>query len=216
VLVAVLAVGCIGADQATDEPSLTPTSTPGAASSEPTVEPTESEAATPTPVATEDVTPVPTATPPDASPTPSPTGGAASGNACTGNDSNRTFFSQVAAAVDWPVYCAVLPARWSVDSGQYRLAGGGWMRIAYTGPGGARLELAEGAFCDDPEGCVPLGPDAGQAAFGDMTGTLIAGDDGRDAVVVDRGAPRSWVATGIGIDTETFKQFAAALLRVED
>jgi len=214
VLVVVVVAACIGADQATDEPSLTPTSTP-ATSTEP-VEPTASAAATPTPAPTEAATAEPTATPLDASPTPSPTGGAASGNACTGNESNRTFFSQVAAAVDWSVYCAVLPARWSVDSGQYRLAGGGWMRIAYTGPGGARFELAEGAFCDDPEGCVPLGPDAGQAAFGDMTGTLIAGDDGRLAVVVDRGAPRSWVATGIGLDDETFKRFAADLLRVED
>jgi hypothetical protein len=60
-----------------------------------------------------------------------------------------------------------------------------------------------------------MGPDAGQAAFGDMTGTLIAGDDGRYAVVVDRGAPRSWVATGVGLDVDTFKAFAADLLRVE-
>ena len=59
------------------------------------------------------------------------------------------------------------------------------------------------------------GPGRGPGAFGDTTGTLITGDDGRYAVVVDRGAPRSWVATGDGLDVETFKAFAADLVRVE-
>ena len=148
--------GCIGADQTRDEPSATSTVAAAPASTEPTVEPTASAPPTATAALTEVATPAPTASPPEASAAPSPTGAAGAVDACTGNDSNRTFFSQVAAAVEWPVYCAALPARWSVDSGQYRLADGGWMRIAYNGPGGARFELAEGAFCDDPEGCVPM------------------------------------------------------------
>ena len=89
------------------------------------------------------------------------------------------------------------------------------MRIAYKGPGGARFELSEGAFCDDTDGCVPNGPDAGPAAFGDMTGTLVIGEDGRYAVVVDRGAELSWVAIGVGLDVEVVKEFAANLVRVE-
>ena len=90
------------------------------------------------------------------------------------------------------------------------------MRMAYKGPGGARLELAEGAFCDDADGCVPNGPDAGPATFGDLTGTLIIGDDGRYAVAVDRGARQSWVAIGAGLDAEVFKELVANLVRVED
>lgn len=212
-LVAFIAAGCISTDGATDAPSAA--STAATPSAEPTVEPapTDEPTATTTAAPTEASTPSPT--PPEASAEPTPTGAAGSAESCTGNDSNRTFFAQVAAAVDWPVYCPVLPARWSVDSGQYRLAGGGWMRIAYKGPDGARFELSEGAFCEDADGCVPSGPDAGPAAFGDGTGTLVIGADGRYAVVVDRGADRSWVAIGVGLDVEVFKDFAANLVRVE-
>jgi hypothetical protein len=48
-----------------------------------------------------------------------------------------------------------------------------------------------------------------------MAGTLVIGEDGRYSVVVDRGAERSWVATGAGLDVEVVKQFAADLVRVE-
>lgn len=135
-------------------------------------------------------------------------------DACTGTDDNREFFADVATAFDWPVYCAVLPARWSVESGQYRSAGGGWMEITYQGPGGARFELHEGAFCAEDDGCVPDGDDAGSAAFGDLSGTLVAGSDGRYAVVVDRGDQLSWLAIGDGLDVEAFNDFAASLVRV--
>lgn len=211
-LVATIAAGCIGADQVTDAPATSPAATPSAAATvepTPTAEPTAEPTAAPTEASTT------SPTPPEASAEPTPTGAAGSADTCTGNDSNRTFFAQVAAAVDWPVYCPVLPARWSVDSGQYRLAGGGWMRIAYKGPGGARFELSEGAFCDDADGCVSSGPDAGPAAFGDLSGTLVIGADGRYAVVVDRGADQSWLAIGIDLDVEIFKDFAANLVRIE-
>jgi hypothetical protein len=216
--VAFIASGCIGANRA---PQAAATPTAAAASAEPTIEatPTAEPTAADTPTPTDTPTPAPDATPtptlPAASGAPSPTGGGGSVDSCTGNDSNRTFYAQVAAAVDWPVYCPVLPARWSVDSGQYRLAGGGWMKIAYKGPGGARFELSEGAFCDAADGCVPSGPDSGAAAFGDLTGTLVLGTDGRYAVVVDRGADRSWLAVGVGLDVEVFKDFAANLVHVE-
>ena len=204
--------GCIGADQTQDEATATPSPSPVA-----TVEPSAEPAPTvePTAEATEvpAETPAPTEVP--ASVAPSPAGAAGSVDVCAGNDSNREFFGNIAAAYDWPVYCAVLPSRWVVVAGQYRSAGGGWMEITYRGPGGARFELREGAFCDLPEGCVPDGPDAGPAPFGDLSGTLVTADDGRHAVVVDRGAPRSWLAIGTDLDLETFKGFAADLALVE-
>jgi hypothetical protein len=211
-LVAFIAAGCIGSDRA---PEASATPTPTAPSAQPTIGATPTAEPTVEPTAAPTEAPTPSPTPAETSVEPSPTGTAGSVDACTGNDSNRTFFAQVAAAVDWPVYCAVLPARWSVDSGQYRLAGGGWMTIGYKGPGDARFELSEGAFCNDTDGCVPSGPDAGPAAFGDLTGTLVIGADGRYAVVVDRGAERSWVAIGVDLDVEVFKDFAANLVRVE-
>ena len=210
----VLATGCIGQREA---PTATPTPLTAPSVTVPSAEPSAEPAATPEPVAT----PAPTAESPTETPTPPASGEpAASGQPgsaalCTGTAANRDFFAKVAATFDWPVYCAVLPARWSVATGSYRSAGGGRMEIAYKGPGGARFELHEGAFCDLPEGCVPNGPDAGTAAFGDLSGTLVTGDDGSYAVVVDRGKARSWLAVGVGLDLEVFKGFAADLSLVE-
>ena len=79
------------------------------------------------------------------------------------------------------------PSGWFVEAGQYRLAGGGRLAIAYRGPGGARFSLDEGAWCTDGSGCVPAGTDLGTTAFGDRTGTLVATDDGEFAIVVDAG-----------------------------
>ena len=112
--------------------------------------------------------------------------------------------------MSWTVYCAVLPAGWFVDSGQYRGSGGGRVEISYKGPGGARLELHEGAFCQ-AGGCVPAGADAGEATFGDRTGALVAIDGGGWAVVVDRGAPISWLAVGTGLSQSAFQRVTAAL-----
>ena len=214
-LVTFLAAGCIGQDQVQDEPSPTPIASataapptaPPSVEATPTAEPTEAPTAAPTAS--------PTPTEPPASGEPTPSGATGSAGSCTGTDGNREFYANVAAAFDWPVYCAVLPSRWSVSTGRYRSAGGGWMEIAYNGPGGARFELHEGAFCGDADGCVPAGPDAGTAAFGDLSGTLVTADDGRYAVVVDRGAARSWLAIGTGLDLEVFKAFAADLALVE-
>lgn len=216
VLAVFLAAGCIGQDEVRDESSATPTAsaTGEAPTPEPSAEASPTEAATPVP--TTAPTDAATPTPVPASQEPLPSGGAGSADACTGTDDNREFFADVAAAFDWPVYCAVLPARWSVESGQYRSAGGGWMVISYEGPGGATFELHEGAHCAEADGCAPDGTDAGSAAFGDQAGTLVTASDGRYAVVVDRGEPISWMAVGSGLDVEDFKGFAAALIRLED
>ena len=52
-------------------------------------------------------------------------------------------------------------AGWFVEAGQYRLAAGGRLAIAYRGPGGARFSLDEGAWCTDGSGCVPAGTEIG-------------------------------------------------------
>lgn len=216
-LLALIVVGCIPSADRAGEPSGTPVSTAStpAPSIRPTVEPDASAAPTDTAAPTEAPTPAPT--PSESAPTPEPTasGGGTGAAACTGTDENRAFFEAVAADVAWPVYCPALPARWFVDTGQYHLAGGGWMKIAYKGPGGARFELSEGAFCQDAGGCVPAGSDSGSAAFGNLSGTLVNADGGRFAVVVDRGSNPSWLAVGVGLDAATFKAFAANLVLVD-
>ena len=168
----------------------------------------------------------PASAPPTASqaPTDNPTPGASSepgasevptaADACTGNGSIHDFFASVARAVDWTVYCAVLPAGWYVDTGSYRLANGGKVVIGYKGPDGATFALSEGAFCQDAGGCVPSGTDSGDASFGALAGTLVDLDDGGWAVVVDRGAPISWLLVTHGLDQATTVSLAAALYEV--
>jgi hypothetical protein len=205
-LVAVLLVAC------NDTAAPTP-STPAASASAvaPATEPLTSEEP---PASEEPSSPTETATPPVDEPSSSASTGPGAAAACSGSDKNRDFFRAAASALSWTVYCAVLPAGWFVDTGQYRQAGGGWVEIAYRGPGGARLELHEGAFCAEGDGCVPPGTELGDAPFGDRTGTLVALDDGGFALVVDRGEKVSWLAIGTGVDEATFRKIAAALAPV--
>jgi hypothetical protein len=168
-------------------------------------QPSASATTEPTPAVTE------SAAPSDAGPSASPSAGPGSAAACSGTDNNRTFFEDAAAAVTWTVYCAVLPAGWFVDSGQYRGSGGGKVEISYKGPGGARFELHEGAFCAAADGCVPAGTDTGDASFDGSTGTLVTLDGGGWAVVVDRGKSISWLAVGTGLSQAAFQQLAGDL-----
>jgi hypothetical protein len=202
-LVAVLLVAC------NDTAAPTPSNPAASASA---VAPTTEPAASEEPPATEEPSsPTETATPPVDEPSSSASTGPGAAAVCSGSDKNRDFFRAAASALSWTVYCAVLPAGWFVDSGQYRQAAGGWVQIAYRGPGGAHFELHEGAFCAAGDGCVPPGTESGDAPFGDKTGTFVALDDGGWAVVVDRGEKITWLAVGTGMDEATFRGFAGAL-----
>jgi hypothetical protein len=208
--VAMLAAACIPNTVSTPSPS-----GPAAAASASgeVVQPTASPEASVPPASEQppaSVEPTAAASPPPEASAPA-SSGPDSAAACSGTDKNREFFGAAAAAVQWTVYCAVLPTGWFVESGQYRGSSGGWVQIAYKGPGGARLELHEGAFCSAADGCVPPGTDSGDAAFGDRTGTLVNLDSGGWAVVVDRGKSISWLAVGTGISEATFRRLAAAL-----
>jgi hypothetical protein len=176
------------------------TVTPDPSTEAPTQVPSDSQAP---------VTPDPTETDPNG-PSANPSGGG-SAAACSGSDENRDFFASMAAAVDWTVYCPVVPDGWFVDDGTYRLAGGGWMEISYNGPNAARLVLRQGSFCDTGEGCVPAGIDVGDTAFGDRTGTFVALEDGSWAIAVDRGATPSWLLLVEGLSESDARTIAADL-----
>jgi hypothetical protein len=187
--------------------------TPSLAAASPTSAPTSTAApsATPTASPTEEATETPTDGPSDGL-----AGTSGPAEQCTGSEDNRRFYRGLAADVDWAAYCPILPSGWFVVDGSYSLSGGGSMEIVYRGPGGARIELAQGAFCDDSDGCVPDGGDIGQAAFGDRVGTLVAGDDGSYSIVVDRAADVSWLLTGVELDEPQVRSIAADLMRIED
>lgn len=164
-------------------------SSAGSASTEPSAEPTESEA-------------------------PSSTAGSGPAAACAGSDDNRDFYASVAGAVDWAVYCPVLPSRWFVAKGDYSLAGGGRMTIAYNGPGGASIELVEGVVCGD-DACSPSGTDLGEAAFGDMDGTLWdVGSEGLELLVDPTSTP-SWILRTTGVSESDARAIGADLVRVD-
>ncbi len=217
-LVAVLLLAACGTT------TVSPTGSPGATTGQTTGSPAPGTEATPAPGGT--IEPSPPGGSPGESAAPgessSPAtdggtgsaGGGGSAAACSGLPTNRDFFASAAGALDWDVYCAVFPDGWFVETGSYRLRDGGQLTIAYRGPNGARLELRQGAFCGDPSGCVPSGQEQGQAAFGDRQGTFVALDGGGYAVVVERGAPISWLAIGANIDEASFRALAAALHRV--
>lgn len=185
-------------------PTTAPPSEPSA-SDAPVTEPSTDE---PTEPATEPPTePADTATPGE---TPVP----GSADACTGTDENREFYEQVAGSVDWTVLCPALPRGWFVGTGSYRLANGGRLVITYKGPGGSSLELSQGAFCRQEGDCVPPGSEVGPAALGPLDGTLVGLDDGRWAVVADRGAPLSWLLIVSGLDQAAATGIAADLVEV--
>lgn len=214
-----IAAACIGADQVTDPVPTTPApSAPPSLGSEPSgspVVPSAPPAATGTTAPTPAPTPVPTPAPTE-SPDETPTGTSGPVALCAGTDDNRDFYAGAAANLSWPVYCPILPSGWSVTTGRYQLAAGGWLKITYKGPGGVRLDLSQGAFCSASDGCVPSGSDTGPAAFGDLSGTLVSLDDGNYSIVVDRGERLSWLATGIGLEADVFRDIVAGLNRIAE
>jgi len=212
-----VAVGC-GAD-ATPTETLAGSATPPATSATvaPRIEPTASTSPEPVPEASEPIELTdPPASEPPASDEPSDERTTTAADNCSGTEENREFYVAVAEAVEWTLYCPVLPSGWFVDSGEYRLAGGGRMEIAYRGPAGSRLEVHEGAFCSAGSSCVPEGSDSGPAPLGPIEGSLVATDEGGWAVAVDAGDPISWLVVGSGLTGEAFTELTAGFVAVDD
>ena len=186
---------------ATTEPTAAATATPA-----PTV--------TPTPLVTPTANPTATTEPsesPSASPGASASPGTIDASICTGTAQNKDFFAAAATAEPWTVYCAVLPAGWSVTTGEYRLSSGGRLAIAYKGPSGATLAISEGAFCTSGvSSCSPRDSTIGDASFGDLPGTLV-NVSGGFALYVGPGSTTAYQATGTGMDESAFRALASSL-----
>lgn len=199
------ATGSAGASSETPAAS-SESSTPATESTEPSLPPS-----TEAPGASDMTAPSPGS---GESASSSPGGSAAGAEACSGSNENRDFFASMAAAVDWPVYCPVLPDGWFVENGQYRLADGGRLEIVYRGPQRAQIQLDEGAFCTIQGGCVPPGQDVGTATFDGRDGELVALDNGSWAIALDREASLSWLLIVTGLDEASARSIAAGLVVV--
>lgn len=153
---------------------------------------------------------------PSADPTPSGSAGPSptapsTASVCSGAKDTPDFYESFAGAVNFPVYCAVLPAGWSLVAGTYHLANGGHITISFRRRAdSATFELDEGSFCADNSGCVPSGTAAGSGPFGDLSGSLVQTSSGF-ALVVAKGEKPSWLATGNGLDQASFLALTAAL-----
>jgi hypothetical protein len=153
---------------------------------------------------------------PNVSPTAAPGGPAAA--ACSGSSQTKDFFTAIAEAVQWPVYCAVLPTGWSVDRGSgntYALANGGRMVIGYHSNAGLHLELREGHWCtDSANACSPHDQDLGPIDIGDLHGELMTLGSGGYVAYVDPGEAPSWTFTGTGMDEGAFRKLIGDLALV--
>ncbi|MBF6604744.1 MAG: hypothetical protein IVW53_04090 [Chloroflexi bacterium] len=152
--------------------------------------------------------------PPTASGSPVPSGADSAAAACSGSAATKDFFVAIAQAVQWPVYCAVMPTGWSIVSGSYRLANGGQMNVEYRNQSGWTFELKEGHWCTDgASACSPHDLFVGPSAFGDRQGEL-GSLGGGFVLYVDAGSNPSWTARGTGLDQATFSALCAALALV--
>jgi hypothetical protein len=208
-------VGCGGESPGTATPSTAgpPGSTaPAATETQPLATeppPSESTAVPPS------ETPAETAGPPPsdaASPSPAGRGSAAD---CSGTDNNRDFFADAANALDFDVYCPVLPRGWFVETGEYQLRNGGLLRISYRGPGGTGIDLLERGPCEAGDDCMPSGTEEGEASIGSRPATVIALDDGGLMVVAQATGEGIWSVTGTGLDEAALTRIAADLVLVD-
>jgi len=137
-------------------------------------------------------------------------------DACSGSADNKSFFAAAARAFKWAVYCAILPAGWHVDTGQFLADSGGQLVISYKGPSGVSLQLKEGSYCSDGDGvCQPKVQEVGATLYGDQMGTLYTLEPGYAVYVNDGTTPPSWAAASVTLDETTFVKLVAGLHHVK-
>ena len=78
----------------------------------------------------------------------------AAGSACTGSSSDTATIAQWAAGAGFDVYCAVLPAGWTILSIEHLSAD--QIDVNYRGPAaGEAVDLVEGmTWCETPDPCL--------------------------------------------------------------
>jgi hypothetical protein len=177
---------------------------------------------TPTSLDTPTLAPTPavgasaTATDPGTGPTTPPPAVAVSYTRCNVVRANDPkFWFKSAKVVTWTVYCPDLPSSWTVLLGTYDGVGIGKLRMSWRGPDGAKIEIAEGAFCTtDAETCSPHETVIGPATLGDMLGSLDTLSGGGFAVYVGAGTGYAYELTGSGMSQDAFVSLAAAVVKV--
>ena len=157
---------------------------------------------------------------------------------CSGSEVDRTFFLLAALTAyagegRWnpttfqlvDVYCAVLPADWSIAS-RTLSADDRTVRVDYGGPGGKRLTLIAGAIARVDEPPKATGQSFSVGAFRGRTGSLetiggrhwylVTGPSA--ALFLPDGSvgevPIRWLVSGMGMSQAEFKSLLGTLIRV--
>jgi hypothetical protein len=212
---AIAVAGCAGSTPTPIFVVVTPSATaevtapPATATPEPTVAPTA------TPVETATATATATAVPSE-TPTLAPTGSPAPPAApCTGTADHKAFLEEAAAKLSFDVYCAVLPSKWWLQSGEYKIPNGGYLTLTYKSSSGASFTIQQGNIC--PTDCaIAAGTHVGPWAFGDRTGELwwLPVPGSNTMIVGSMTRPNYLMTSGSSVSQATFKAFSAALHKV--
>ena len=180
----------------------------------PSPSPTEAATLTAAAATTEAPASSPTDTPaasPSPSPTPTPP---PAGTTCSRTAANNQWFVDQAPHLSWSVYCAVLPSGWSLISGSSEYNNGGYVTVAYQGPGGT-LTLYEGNICYFMKsGCASAGTDLGAATFGDRTGKVWNITPTSYEFSGDGGTNVTYRADSSGLSEATFRSYLATMHKV--
>ena len=212
VLILSLALGGCQSSTATPRPTDTPAPT-----DTPTPAPTDTVAPTPTPTPTDTPAPTDTATP---EPTLAPTPTAApslpiSVAPCTGSSSIKQTLASQVAKFKFALYCAVLPAGWSVVNVAWNYNAPG-LQTHYKSKAGYTVNVWEGNVCLlGPTPCTGVwDPDIGPQAFGTLTGEM-SGSAGHWSTLVNTANPKVlYVITGDGMTQTAFASYSAAMHKI--
>jgi hypothetical protein len=152
--------------------------------------------------------------PPTPTPTPTPSNWHMPTD-CTGTIDDAGFFKAASMSASYDVYCAVLPAGWSMTTvGDPQLAATAPLTVEYRGPVGQTFILEQGKFGEAPGAEVlRVGPEIGTGSFGDRTGTL-GGSNGAYYVYTPPDGKAMWTASCAGMTLDDFRALTAALIAV--
>jgi hypothetical protein len=148
------------------------------------------------------------------SPTPAPTLPAGV-LPCTGSSTIKQWLANQVSKLKFTLYCAVLPAGWSVVNMTYDYGAGG-LQAHYKNGAGYKIDVWEGNVCGiQPNPCTGFwAPDLGSQAFGPLTGDM-AGSGGMWTVVVDTSNPKvMYTITGEGMTAAAFRTYSAAMHKI--
>ncbi len=206
-----LAVAACGGSAATPTPTATPAPTPTptatpAPTDTPTPAPTDTPTPAPTPAPTDTPTPAPTATPTSAPTLPSAV------QACTGGSGIKQALANQIPHFTFDLYCAVLPAGWSVVNVAWDYNAPG-LQMHYQNATAWKIDVWEGNVCLlSPNPCTGIwNPAIGPQAVGPLTGDM-SGSAGHWTTVVHTANPKLlYSITGDGMSQAAFQTISAAM-----